>query len=57
MLTAHLDIPSRSCFEEALTHFEGTILAVVHDRYFIDRFATDLWLVENHGLRTKLLRR
>ena len=42
----HLDIPSRTRFEEALTGFPGTILAVVHDRYFIDRFATDLWLVE-----------
>jgi len=41
----HLDIPSRTRFEEALTGFPGTILAVVHDRYFIDRFATDLWLV------------
>ena len=42
----HLDIPSRTRFEEALTGFPGTILAVVHDRYFIERFATDLWLVE-----------
>ncbi|KAA3658161.1 MAG: ABC transporter ATP-binding protein [Chloroflexi bacterium] len=46
----HLDIPSRSQFEQALTQFDGTILAVVHDRYFIDRFATDLWLVEGDGL-------
>jgi len=42
----HLDIPSRARFEEALTSFPGTILAVVHDRYFIERFATDIWLVE-----------
>ena len=42
----HLDIPSRTRFEEALTGFPGTILAVVHDRYFIERFATDIWLVE-----------
>ncbi|MBP8950557.1 MAG: ABC-F family ATP-binding cassette domain-containing protein [Candidatus Promineofilum sp.] len=42
----HLDIPSRTRFEEALAGFPGTILAVVHDRYFIERFATDLWLVE-----------
>jgi ATP-binding cassette subfamily F protein 3 len=41
----HLDIPSRNRFEEALGRFEGTTLAVVHDRYFIDRFATDVWLV------------
>ena len=43
----HLDIPSRTRFEEALSAFPGTILAVVHDRYFIDRFATDLWQVED----------
>jgi ATP-binding cassette subfamily F protein 3 len=38
----HLDIPSRERFEQALAHFEGSILAVVHDRYFIERFATRL---------------
>jgi ATP-binding cassette, subfamily F, member 3 len=41
----HLDIPSRSRFEEALSHFEGTIIAVVHDRAFIERFATEIWRV------------
>ncbi len=39
----HLDIPSRERFEQALTQFDGTILAVVHDRYFIERFATQVW--------------
>ncbi len=43
----HLDIPSRTRFEQALDNFKGTILAVVHDRYFIERFATNLWTVEN----------
>ena len=43
----HLDIPSRTRFEAAVSAFPGTILAVVHDRYFIDRFASDLWLVED----------
>jgi len=42
----HLDIPSRTRFEEALTGYNGTILAVVHDRYFIERFATDVWTVK-----------
>ena len=42
----HLDIPSRARFEEALANFKGTILAVVHDRYFIERFATDVWNVK-----------
>jgi ATP-binding cassette subfamily F protein 3 len=43
----HLDIPSRARFEEALTNFKGTILAVVHDRYFIERFASDVWQVKD----------
>jgi ATP-binding cassette, subfamily F, member 3 len=51
----HLDIPSRERFEQALKMFEGTILAVVHDRYFIERFATDLWLVEDLGIQTKVI--
>jgi len=43
----HLDIPSRARFEEALSSFKGTILAVVHDRYFIERFASDVWLAKD----------
>jgi ATP-binding cassette subfamily F protein 3 len=43
----HLDIPSRARFEEALANFKGTILAVVHDRYFIERFATVVWNVKD----------
>lgn len=46
----HLDIPSRSRFEQALAQFDGTVLAVVHDRYFIQRFATDVWVLENNTL-------
>ena len=42
-----LDIPSRARFEEALTNFKGTILAVVHDRYFLERFASELWNVKD----------
>lgn len=48
--TNHLDIPSRTMFEEALSQFEGTILAVVHDRYFIEQFATKIWLVDDQQL-------
>ena len=43
----HLDIPSRTQFETALTNFEGTVLAVVHDRYFIQGFASRIWAVES----------
>ena len=43
----HLDIPSRARFEEALANFKGTILAVVHDRYFIERFSSEAWNVKD----------
>jgi ATP-binding cassette subfamily F protein 3 len=46
----HLDLPSRAQFEQALIDFEGTILTVVHDRYFIQRYATRLWQIENGKL-------
>lgn len=46
----HLDIPSRSQFEQALTQFEGAVLAVVHDRYFIQRFADQVWWVEQGAI-------
>ncbi len=47
----HLDIPSRARFEQALAGFEGTIIAVVHDRYFIERFATEIWRVQSGGIQ------
>jgi ATP-binding cassette subfamily F protein 3 len=43
----HLDIPSRTQFEQALTSFEGAVLAVVHDRYFIERFADTVWWADD----------
>ena len=48
----HLDIPSRSRFEQAMTAFQGTVLAIVHDRYFIERFATGLWAIEAGTIHT-----
>jgi len=47
----HLDIASRAQFEEALSQFEGAVLAIVHDRYFIERFASEVWLVEDGQIR------
>jgi ATP-binding cassette subfamily F protein 3 len=38
--TNHLDIDSREALETALNAFEGTVLAVSHDRYFMDKLAT-----------------
>ena len=38
--TNHLDIPSREALEEAVLNFQGTVIAVSHDRYFTDRLAT-----------------
>ncbi|MGW8143819.1 MAG: ribosomal protection-like ABC-F family protein [Anaerolineales bacterium] len=48
----HLDIPSRSRFEQALSQYPGTILAVVHDRYFIQRFASEIWSLDESGTLT-----
>ena len=48
----HLDVPSREKFEEALGAFQGSVLAVVHDRYFVDRFATTAWTIADGALRT-----
>ena len=47
----HLDISARSRFEQALSGFEGTVLAVVHDRFFIDAFATEIWQVVDHQIQ------
>lgn len=45
--TNHLDMDSREVLEDALENFPGTILAISHDRYFINRFATRVWELEN----------
>ena len=49
----HLDIPSRTNFEQALSHFEGTVIAVVHDRYFIERFASHIWEVKDREFQVR----
>jgi ATP-binding cassette subfamily F protein 3 len=44
--TNHLDIASRETLEEMLASFDGTVLFVSHDRFFIDRIATKIWAIE-----------
>lgn len=48
--TNHLDLQSRQFLEEVLGEFEGTLLFVSHDRYFIDSLATKLWVIEDEVL-------
>jgi len=50
----HLDVPSREKFVEALAAFQGSVLAVVHDRYFVDKFATTVWHIENGALAVQV---
>jgi ATP-binding cassette subfamily F protein 3 len=49
--TNHLDIPAQEMLQSVLENFEGTILLVTHDRYLVDRLATQLWLLEDGQLR------
>ena len=52
--TNHLDIPAQEMLEDALLDFQGTIVFVSHDRYFIDAIATRLWSVEDGQVTTHL---
>ena len=49
--TNHLDIASREWIEAAIEEFEGVLLFVSHDRYFIEKFAERIWLLEDGGIR------
>jgi len=52
--TNHLDIPSCEVLEDALLDFDGAILAISHDRYFLDRIATSIVELHGAGLKTYL---
>jgi ATP-binding cassette subfamily F protein 3 len=47
--TNHLDIPSREALEGALAAYEGTIITISHDRYFLDRVATQILALDGAG--------
>jgi ATP-binding cassette subfamily F protein 3 len=47
--TNHLDIPSREALEEALDAYEGTIVTISHDRYFLDLVATQILALDGAG--------
>jgi ATP-binding cassette subfamily F protein 3 len=47
--TNHLDIPSREALEEALNAYEGTIVTISHDRYFLDKVATQILALHGEG--------
>src|SRR5690349_4793404 len=47
--TNHLDIPSREALEEALDAYEGTIITISHDRFFLDRVATQILALDGEG--------
>ena len=49
--TKHLDIASREWIEAAIEEFEGVLLFVSHDRYFIEKFAERIWLLEDGTIR------
>ena len=48
--TNHLDIPSREILEEALARYDGTIFAISHDRYFIDKLANRIFIMRKNTI-------
>ncbi len=49
--TNHLDVASREWVEDALEEYEGALIFVSHDRYFVNKFATRIWELENGHIR------
>lgn len=48
--TNHLDYDTREALEESLRKFPGCILFISHDRYFVNKLATNIWFIENGEL-------
>ncbi|MVN21930.1 ABC-F family ATP-binding cassette domain-containing protein [Mucilaginibacter arboris] len=49
--TNHLDIQSVNILIQALQQYEGTVIAVSHDRYFLDNIANKIWFIEDHQIK------
>jgi len=52
--TNHLDIPARETLEDALDGYEGTLIVISHDRYFLDRVCTRLLVIEGDRVEAHL---
>jgi ATP-binding cassette subfamily F protein 3 len=52
--TNHLDIPARETLEHALDNYEGTLIVISHDRYFLDRVCKRLFVFDNGTLQAHL---
>jgi ATP-binding cassette, subfamily F, member 3 len=49
--TNHLDMASVNILIQALQQYEGTFIAVSHDRYFLDNIANKIWYIEDHKIK------
>jgi ATP-binding cassette subfamily F protein 3 len=52
--TNHLDIPARETLEDSLRRYEGTLIVISHDRYFLDRVTTRLLVLEGSSVESHL---
>lgn len=52
--TNHLDLPSREQLEETLSQYSGTLLAVSHDRYFLEKTTNSKLVISNNGIKKQL---
>jgi ATPase subunit of ABC transporter with duplicated ATPase domains len=48
--TNHLDYDTRESLEQCLNKYDWTVLFISHDRYFVNKLATHLWIIENEEL-------
>jgi macrolide transport system ATP-binding/permease protein len=52
--TNHLDLPSREQLEETLAHYNGTLIVVSHDRYFLEKTTNTKLVITNHSIQKQL---